>query len=296
MKPLELRRVRYFVAVAQELHFGRAAERLCIVQPVLSRQIQKLEEELGVELMTRTNRSVELTLAGRQLLEDGVALLEAADATRSRVQAAAGGLERLAIAFWVGDFFAPAVRAFHATCPMVEVQFVRIYWQDQVSVLRDGRADVGFLHGPVYANDLRIIPVRREPRVAVVPAHSQIADMTSVGLADLAGYPVIHHAGADPIWDAFHTVDPRPDGRHPAAGPAVHNLEEKLANVAAGRGISFIPAFAAATVTHAEVAFVPVRDIPPSQISVAWVGSRRSVLIKTFIDRVRAQRPWALSN
>jgi DNA-binding transcriptional LysR family regulator len=287
--PLDLRRVRYFVAVAEELHFGRAAERLYLAQPVLSRHIQKLEDELGAQLVVRTTRSVELTEAGRQLLKEGKSLMAAAEAARRRVRAAAENEVTLTVGFWIGDFFTSAIRAFNAAWPNVKVELLRVYWNDHVAVLRDGRADVGFLHGPVDAQGLTVVPFREEPRVAVVSVDSPLAQKSEISIMELADLPVIHHAGADPVWDAFETVDPRPDGSHPKAGSWVHNLEEKLAQAAAGRAIAFLPAFVAATVTKSEVAFVPVSDIPPTRIALGWDATRQSPTITTFVNAVRSK-------
>src|SRR5919201_3351084 len=116
-QPLDLRRLRYFVAVAEELHFGRAAERLYLAQPVLSRHVRKLETELGVELFARTSRHVELTPAGERLLEEARQLLAAADAASRRMRGVAAAPARLTIGFFVGDTFTAAVRTFLAQRP-----------------------------------------------------------------------------------------------------------------------------------------------------------------------------------
>jgi DNA-binding transcriptional LysR family regulator len=284
---LDLRRLRYFVVLAEELHFGNAALRLYIAQPVLSRNIQKLEQELGGQLLDRTNRSVRLTEAGRRLFEEGRSLLSAAEATRRHVQEAIAGLATLTVGFWISDFFADATRRFHADWPAVTVELVRLYWHDQTQALRDGKVDVAFLHGPFDGTGLRSFCVRREPRVAVVSASSPLADREAIEVKALADFPVIHHRGAEAAWDEFETVDPRPDGAHPAAGPYVENIEEKLAHVAAGDAISFLPAFTAAAVGQTGVAFVPVTDIPPIPISLAWRADDGSRYVESFVAAVR---------
>jgi DNA-binding transcriptional LysR family regulator len=165
-QPLDLRRLRYFVAVAEELHFGRAAERLYVAQPVLSRHVQKLELELGTDLFVRTSRNVELTAAGRRLLDEARQLLSAADAARRRMQGVADGHATLTVGFFVGDYFTPAARAFLAKRPEAELKFLRIYWHDQVEVLQDGRADVAFVHLPVEEEGSswsRSVPSRASP-------------------------------------------------------------------------------------------------------------------------------------
>ncbi|HEY2055436.1 MAG TPA: LysR substrate-binding domain-containing protein [Solirubrobacterales bacterium] len=290
---LDLRRLRYFVVLAEELHFGNAALRLYIAQPVLSRNVQKLEQELGGQLLDRTNRSVRLTEAGRRLFEDGRSLLSAAEATRRHVQEAIKGQATLTVGFWISDFFADATARFHADWPAVTVDLVRLYWHNQTAALRDGKVDVAFLHGPFDDSGLRSFCVRKEPRVAVVSASSPLAEREAIEVAALADFPIIHHRGAEAAWDEFETVDPRPGGAHPTAGPSVENLEEKLAHVAAGDAVSFLPAFTAATVSHAGVAFVPVTDIPPIDISLAWRADEGSRYVESFVAAVQrtARRP-----
>ncbi len=286
--PLDLRKLRYFVAVAEELHFGRAADRLFITQPVLSRQIQQLEAELESDLLVRTSRQVRLTDAGAQLLEEARALLAASDAARRRMQGVAEGRVTLRIGFFVGDNFTPALRKFKLEQKDVSIELHRIYWDDQVEALHGGRVDVAFVHLPIDEHGLELIPARSEPRVAVLPRDHPVAGQEAIGIADLAEDPVIVQRGASDAWQAFHNVDPRPDGRHPLPGPSVDCIEEKLELVAAGQGVSFVPASAAAVYQQADVAYVPIVDIPPIQICLAWREGRRSPVVAAFVDAVRA--------
>jgi DNA-binding transcriptional LysR family regulator len=293
--PLDLRKLRYFVAVAEELHFGRAAERLYIAQPVLSRQIRKLEQELGVELLVRTSRSVALTPAGLQLMEEAKSLLAAADATRRRIGNVANDQAVLTIGFFIGDEFTAARRAFSARHPYVAIKLHRTYWNDQTDLLREGRVDVAFVHLPVDERELELVPVRSEPRVAVLPVGHPAAGKEEISISELADDAVILQRGATAAWQAFHNVDPRPDGRQPRSGPAVDNLEEKLQHVAAGRAISFVPACVAAAVVQPDVVYVPVNDIAPIQICLAWRASHPSPLVTSFRDCVVGARRQALA-
>ena len=284
--PIDLRKLRSFVAVAEELHFGRAADRLYVSQPVLSRQIQQLERDLGAELLRRTSRAVRLTPAGEQLLSDARALLASADATRRRIRAAVEGQDTLTIGFFVGDVFTDALRAFRRRHPGVDVELHRIYWNDQVGVLHDGRVDVAFVHLPIDETGLRVLPVRVEPRVAVVARTHRLADRESVAIDELADDPVIVQRGASEEWERFHNVDPRPDGSRPQPGPAVNNLEEKLQQVAVGAAISFLPASAAGAISQSDVAYIPVTDIPPIPVCIACLAGRSSPAIDGFMDAV----------
>src|SRR6202020_3023791 len=145
---LDLRKMRYFVAVAEQLNFGRAAQELHIAQPVLSRQIRALEHDLGTPLLTRDSHGVELTDAGRQLLADAGPLLASAPAVRRRVTAAARGSQRLMVGFRAGIAVTPAVRLFADRHPDVLVDVQRIEWDDQAPILLAGRIDVGSRRRP----------------------------------------------------------------------------------------------------------------------------------------------------
>jgi DNA-binding transcriptional LysR family regulator len=292
--PLDLRKLRYFVAVAEELHFGRAAQRLYIAQPVLSRQIRKLEQELGTDLLARTSRDVTLTPVGRQVLTEAKSLLAAADATRRRIEELASGQAALTIGFFVGDEFTAALEAFGADYPDVALDMLRVYWHDQTEVLLDGRADVAFVHLPVDDEGLELLPVRSEPRVAVLPLGHPAAGKPEISIAELADDPVIIQRGATPSWQAFHNVDPRPDGRQPRPGPQVDNLEEKLQHIAAGRAISFVPVSVASVVAQPGIAYVPVTDIPPIKICLAWKSGPPSPLVAAFVQAVTDARRQAL--
>lgn len=167
---LDLRKLRYFAAVADQLHFSRAADELHIAQPVLSRQIRALEQDLGASLFTRDRHGVALTDAGRQLLSDAGPLLASAHAVRRRVSLAARGSRRLMVGFRAGIPVIPAARAFEARHPDVVVDVQRIEGDDQAPMLLDGRIDVGYVRLPIDETGLRVTPLYTEPRVAVLPA------------------------------------------------------------------------------------------------------------------------------
>ena len=285
---LDLRKLRYFVAVAEELHFGRAAQRLYVTPAVLSRQIRKLEQEIGAPLFTRSSRRVELTDAGQQLLEEARSLLAAADAAGRRVRRAAEGVRALTVGFFIGDPIGRLLEAFRATRGDVTVDIVRIYWSDQNTVLHDGRVDVAFVHRPIDEDGLALLPLYSMPRVALLPVSHPLAGSDQLSITDLADDPVILHRGATRAWEAWHNTDPRPDGHRPRPGPFVNNLEEKLELVATGRAISFIPETVAAAVQMpATIVGIPVVDIPPTEVCLAWKAERQSDAICTFADTAR---------
>ena len=276
---LDLRKLRYFVTVADTLHFGRAAEQLHIAQPVLSRQIRALEHDLGTPLLTRDSHGVTLTDAGRQLVTDAGPLLGAADAARRRVTDAARSNRRLMIGFRAGIAVAPAVQEFAHRHPDVIVDVQRIEADEQAALLLDGRIDVGYVRLPVDEVGLRVVPLFTEPRVAVLPAGHRLAGKEEVTEADLAGEPL--------LWQGDTNTQPtrRP---HPNAGYQVRGVDETLEHVAAGRGISFLARSATVFYTHPDVAYVPVPDLEPDQVCLAVATSHSSPMIDDFVTAAQA--------
>jgi len=276
---LDLRKVRYFVAVADTLHFGRAAEQLHIAQPALSRQIRALEQDLGAALFTRDSHGVVLTDAGTQLLTDAAPLLASADAARRRVTAAARGDQRLMVGFRAGIAVTPAIQQFATRHPDVRVDVQRIEADEQAGMLLDGRIDIGYVRLPIDEAGLRVVPLYTEPRVAVLPTGHRLAGKEEVTEADLAGEPLLWHA------DASTQPTRRP---HLNAGYLVRGVDETLEHVAAGRGISFLARSATVFYTHPEVTYVPVRDLAPDQVCLAVATSHRSPVVADFFTAAQA--------
>jgi DNA-binding transcriptional LysR family regulator len=273
----DLRQLRYFVAVAEELHFGRAAARLHIAQPALSRRIRALEDELKTPLFVRDRRSTVLTAAGEQLLVDARDLLAAAEAVHRRVTAAAEPV--LTVGFIPGIVVTPAVRVLARQ--HIGVRLRRTSWHDQVEVLHDGRVDVSVVRLPIDRRGLTVRPLFTEPRVVVVPAGHRLASKESVSVTELAGEHLLQDPDAVPEWRDIALELREPD--RPAV-PRIHSVEEKLELVAAGAGISVIPASTAAFYTRPDVVGIPVEDIGPNHVGLAWLSKRRSALIDAFLD------------
>jgi DNA-binding transcriptional LysR family regulator len=279
MADVDLRKLRYFVAVAEQLHFGRAAEALHIAQPVLSRQIRALEDELKTQLFVRNKRATELTPAGLQLLADAGPLLASADALRRRVARAARGTGSFTVAFMPGLIVTGAIRALTARHPQVAVNVLRTNWHDQTDVLHDGQADVSYIRLPVDQAGLHVQPLLTEPRVAALPAAHRLAGKDTVTIADLADEHLLQDPAAVPEWRDIAT-EMRSRSREPA--PVFRTVEEKLEHVAAGHGVVVLPLSTAAFYTRPGVAYSHVRDIPPNQVCLAWDATRRSRLIQDF--------------
>ena len=277
----DLRRLRYFVAVAEELHFGRAAARLHIAQPALSRQVRALEAELKTALFVRDRRSTVLTPAGAQLLTDARDLLAAAEAAHRRVTAAAEAKPVLTVGFMPGIVLTPAIRVLAARRPDLTIRLLRTSWHDQVEVLHDGRADLSVVRLPIDQRGLTVRPLFEEPRVVMVPAGHRLAGKEAVPVTELAGEHLLQDPDAVPEWRDIALELRRPD--RPEV-PRIDSVEEKLELVAAGAGISVLPLSTATFYTRPDVVGIPVEDIGPNRVCLAWLAARESPLISAFAD------------
>ena len=274
---LDLRKLRYFVAVAQELHFGRAAARLHIAQSVLSRQIRAFEAELRTQLLDRSRRATALTPAGRRLLADAPALLAAADELARTVR----GTAQLRVGFMPGITVTAEVRALQDRHPDLDVVLVRTTWADQVSTLHDGRVDIGYVRLPIDRSGLVVRPLFTEPRVVVMAIEHRLAGKESVSVADLADEHLLQDPDAVPEWRDIAT-ELRAAPARPA--PVFGSVEEKLEHVAAGRGIAVIPQSTAAYYTRPDVVAVAVSDIGPNHVCLAWSRRRHDPLVGEFAE------------
>lgn len=277
---LDLRKLRYFIVLAEHLNYGRAAHVLHIAQPVLSRQIRAFEEELKAQLFVRDKRRVELTCAGRQLLADAPTLLTNAAAIRRRVSIAALGTDTFTVGFMPGLIVTEAVLALECAHPGLSVNVLRTSWNDQVEVVRDGRADVSYVRLPIDHRGLRVQPLATEPRVAVLPVTHRLADGDSVGIADLAGEPLLQPVDAVPEWRDIATVEHRnTQGTVPVGSLGV---EEKLEYVARGRGVVVLPESVATFYRRPDLAYLTVHDIGPNHVCLAWDATHESRLVAEF--------------
>ncbi|HEX4257623.1 MAG TPA: LysR substrate-binding domain-containing protein [Streptosporangiaceae bacterium] len=277
---LDLRKVRYFVAVAEEENFGRAAEALHIAQPVLSRQIRALEQDLKVRLFERDTRGTLLTAAGRALLEDARTLLPAAAAAQRRARDAAGQ-RTFTVGFAPGVIITPAVREFSRRHPDVAVEVFRSDWMRQGEIVRDGQVDVGYLRLPADVRGLAVEPLFTEPRVVMLPADHQLAGKEAVSVTDLASEHLLQNPDDVPEWRdiALELRDRAPRRRI----PRLRTVEEKLEHVAAGSGVAVLPQSAATAYSRPDIVLVPVSDLAPSQVCLAWDNSRDNALIREYV-------------
>ena len=276
---VETRELRYFVAVAEELHFGRAAQRLGIAQPPLSRAISQLERRVGVALLERTSRSVTLTAAGEVLLLEGRAALDAVAAAEHRARragqatAGAAGVVLAAKAGASSELLAKLLDAYAAEPGSVPVEVVLSGPGEQAGLLRDGRADVAVLHHPfddTAGFDTEALAT--EGQVAVLPAGHPLSTRAELRLADLADVPDL----PQPRW-------PRRDGTYAdGPGPQVQSQTQLLQLVALGRTVLVVPDSARSQL-HDGLVAVPVVDAPEVTTVIAWPAHSRSRAVADLV-------------
>ncbi|GAA4161728.1 LysR substrate-binding domain-containing protein [Gryllotalpicola daejeonensis] len=287
MSDLSLRRMEYFVAVADEENFGRAAQRLHITQPVLSRQIAQLERELGVSLFERSTRGTTLTEAGRGLLPDARAMLQAAAAIQRRARYAARGTQRLSVGFMPGLLATPILQGLRAAFPDVEVDAVRTGWDDQVETVLDGRVDLGLVRLPVHARGLIVESLFRERRLAVLPASHVLAQRTVVTVDELAELELLQSPDAVPEWRQARVRRGLPVD---ASVASPREVEVKLERVALGMGVAVLPASTARFYTRPDVVAREVQGLAPSEVAVAWARGRESPILAKAVELAHALR------
>ncbi|MFF4021275.1 LysR family transcriptional regulator [Nocardia elegans] len=273
---METRELRYFVAVAEELHFGRAAQRLAMAQPPLSRAIRQLERRLGVVLLHRTTRSITLTEAGAVLLREARAALAAVDAAERRTRRAAGrpGVVLATKAGASSELLSKLLDAYAAEPSAVAVEVLLCGPGEQGALLRDGRADVALLHRPFDTTaGLDTEDLHTEQQVLVLPAGHPLAHrphLSSAEVSALTDLPL-------PRW-------PRQDGSYPdGPGPKVRDHTQLAQLIALGRTCAVMPE-SVRTHLRDDHAIVPVPDAPAVTTVIAWPPHSRS---KAVADLVR---------
>ena len=278
MNDLEVRQLRYFVAVAEELHFGRAAGRLGMAQPPLSRAIRDLERQLGVVLLERTTRQVRLTAAGEVLLRDARTALEAVTAAARRARQAGSPSPRLRVALKAdvdGGLLPQILDAYCADNAALPPELVLGGFGEQPQALREGRADVGLLLCPFDDRGLDSEPLLTEPLLAALAAADPLAARTRLCLADLAGRRLPGGSAAS---------HGRPAGpRRAGQAPPASNLSEIFSLVETGSVVFFAPASVARRYPRPGIAYRPVSDLPDSTLAVAWPQDARSPAVAAFV-------------
>jgi DNA-binding transcriptional LysR family regulator len=290
---LDLRLLTYFVAVAEELHFGHAAARLHIAQPSLSIQIRKLEHSLNTPLFVRTSRHVELTPAGDLLLDGSKRLLTEAERLAWQIQDAgrSGSAQRLVIGFQANaaaELTPRILNAFHDLHPRVEVEMRSHDFSDPYVGLADGSVDIAFLRPPVLVQEwLGIETLFIEPRVLVVSSTSPLASLDEISVEQLLDQPFVARKSPD-AWRTFWLAADHRQGTPVQLGAEVSTVDECFEAILAERGMAFSQASTQRFYDRPGLAFVPVTDIPPTMLSIAWRTDVSSAVVTDFVDTAKA--------
>ncbi len=287
----EIRQLRYFVAVAERLSFSRAALDLHISQPALSEAVRKLEDAVGTPLLERSSRRVALTAAGESLLPEAREILERLDAALARARDVGHGRAgRLRVGFeaaGAGRITTQARARFVRRHPQVRVEPRRFEWGGEVAGLREGDCDVAFVWLPADTTGLRVEPVVTEPRYAGLHAGHRLARRDAVSIVELNREPLMWTRRAPRPWVDWWAVNPRPDGSEPAWGPENDNVEEMLEQVAGGAAYCIVPRSMTEFYPRPDLAWVPIADVDPLRVVLAWPERGAAVLAEAFAAVVR---------
>lgn len=289
---MELRHLRYFIAVAEHLHFSHAAETLHIAQPPLSQQIQSLENELGVPLLIRTRRSVQLTPAGKAFLAEAKKVIAQAEhAIAVAHQAHSGILGQLDIGFVgtaIAEVLPTILKAFHEQYPSVKTTLQNLVTTEQMQALREGQIQVGILHPPLLDASLQLEIIRREPMVVVLPINHTLALQKLIALAQLREetfvmYPRAWNPG---LFDQVTSLCQKA-GFSMHLGQEASGWESILSLIAANFGISIVPA-SSQLLRNAGVAYRPLQETTPTfDLALAWLSGNASPVLQNFLQIAR---------
>ena len=290
---IELRHLRYFVAVADEASFTAAAHRVHVAQQVLSTQIRQLEDAVGTQLLNRTNKGATLTPAGAAFLTTARQTLAGLDrgvaAARNAARAVSGKLSVGVGSGCENETRTLLLTAFERAYPDVEMH-LQIFDMTQPSAgLLDHSSDVALLRPPVAAPGIELATVRSEPRVFVLPAGHPLAAREELRLADVCGLPFVTAGlatdGCEPrAWQDDWLIRPRPGGDVPVIGATARTVDDWCEHVAAGHGIGLCPASAATFHGRPGVCFVPSAGLPPTTMCVAWRTGDTRPAVQRFVS------------
>ncbi|KUJ69619.1 LysR family transcriptional regulator [Streptomyces albus subsp. albus] len=289
---LERLELEAFLTLAQELHFGRTAERLHVTTGRISQTIKQLERRVGAPLFARTSRSVQITPLGAQLYD---ALRPAYDQIKAglnqaiaRSRGVSGVLRVGYTTLWCGDLMVRATDLFRVRHPDSEIRIQEVLIHDPLSALRAGKIDLQLSEFPIDEPDITAGEVvLAEPRALLVPLSHPLASQDTVCLEDYAEAPLLTIAGDIPdYWQEAIFPSRTPSGRPIERGRAVKYWQEVLPEVSAGKGITTVCARAVRHHMHPGVAFVPFRDAPPIEYGFLWPTGRDTTQSHLFMQTV----------
>lgn len=290
---MELRALRYFLAVAEELNFRRAADRLHIAQPPLSRRIARLEEQIGVRLLIRTKRKVELTPAGQALVQDArLILAQAEQAVRRAQRVTRGEIGELRI----GSVSTADLSVFPRILPTFQRRFPQIHLflksltvVGQIQALRAMQIDIGFVRLPVDDQFLKIEPILREPLVLAIPRGHRLASFNKVPLGELANerYISLPRHVSPGFFDLMIAIF-RKAGFSPLISQEADDFQTHLSLIAMGFGVSVLPGASIHVLKRQDVLYRPLTDpVPHVEIGIAYRRDDPSHLLQAFVNVTR---------
>lgn len=288
---MELREIEIFLALAEELHFGRTADRLHVTPARVSQAIKKQERAIGAELFKRTSRNVQLTPIGEQL-RDGLAVgyRQIQEALAAAAAAGQGIIGELHIGYataWCGNLIVAATDTFRTRHPDCRVHMYESPMLDPLGPLRDGSRDLQLIELPIDEPDIVNGPVLfSEPRALVVPADHPFAELETVSMEDLADVPLITITGQPQYFLDLHYPRHTPKGRPIPRGPSTTAWQEVLALVGAGKGVSPTSARAAHYYSRPDIVYVPFRDAPPVEYGLLWSATGNIPKVRAFVQTV----------
>ncbi|WP_202121252.1 LysR family transcriptional regulator [Streptomyces sp. BA2] len=297
---MERQELETFLTLAEELHFGRTAERLLLSQARVSQTVKKLERKIGAPLFERTSRRVQMSPLGRQLYDDLAPLHLRMEAAVARAKDMARGVEgELTVAFLgsgAGSLTSAILETFRSRCPRCDVRMRETQVGDPLGALRGGEADVLFTCLPVEEPDLTVGPVViNEPRMLAMPLGHRFAGRESVSLEECAGETFFGAVnGAPAYWWDFHIPPRTPSGLPIRRGQSVAGFQELMTLVATGRGVSPVVASVEKYYSRPDITFVPLNDVPSADVALIWrTAAEGTPRIEAF---VRAARDTVAAN
>lgn len=294
---MELRHLHYFITVAEELHFSRAAERLHISQPPLSQQIRDLEEELGVKLFERTKRQVHLTEAGKVFLERSyLVLAQLKQAIEATQQIGRGEVGRLAIGFVDSAMYTllpELLRVFREQFPAVELQLHELTTAQQIQALHHKQVDIGIVRSAINESGLSVECLLPESLVLALPETHPLSAQTQLSLSTLADELfILFPAKMGPVFYEQIIHSCQQAGFRPKVAQEAVQMQTIIGLVAAGLGIAIVPA-SLQNFHRSGVIYRPLQEqIPKTGLYLAWRQHDFSPVISAFLNLVRKTAQW----
>jgi DNA-binding transcriptional LysR family regulator len=293
---MELRDIEIFLTLAEELHFGRTADRLHVSQARVSQSIARQERRIGARLFARSSRRVELTPIGAQLRDDlSAGYQQIVEGTRAATAAARGTARTLHLGLHGPQvhYYAHVIDLFRARHPEVRLRVQEINFTDPFGPLRNGSIEVATCWLPVREPDLTVGPViSSEPLVLMVGTGHPLAGRDRVGMEDLADWPLPHAAGPVPeYWQQALVPTRTPQGRPIRRGPEVSSIQEVAAVVAAGEAICLVHAEAAQFYRWPGLRYLHLYDAPMGSWALIWPTAGETALVRALADAVRDADP-----